>query len=159
MPDGSFHTVDGIPHFLSHAAAAHLLALARDFDLVWASGWEEKAEEYLPRLLGLPAGLPFLSFERSQGAGRSVDGHWKLAAINIYAGTRRWRGSTTRSTSPATCGQSAPGADAFGGNRPRGRAHLEGSRATGRMGYLPKKRSKDFLRRLIVAGNVASLPN
>jgi hypothetical protein len=88
MPDGSFHTVDGIPHFLSHPAAAHLLALARDFDLVWASGWEEKAEEYLPRLLGLPAGLPFLSFERSQGAGRSVDGHWKLDAIDAYAGTR-----------------------------------------------------------------------
>jgi hypothetical protein len=88
MPDGSFHTVDGIPHFLSHAAAAHLLALARDFDLVWASGWEEKAEEYLPRLLGLPAGLPFLSFERSQGAGRSIDGHWKLDAIDTYAGTR-----------------------------------------------------------------------
>jgi hypothetical protein len=88
MPDGSFHTVDGIPHFLSHTAAAHLLALARDFDLVWASGWEEKAEEYLPRLLGLPAGLPFLSFERSQGAGRSVEGHWKLDAIDTYAGTR-----------------------------------------------------------------------
>lgn len=88
MPDGSFHTVDGIPHFLSHAAAAHLLALAHDFDLVWASGWEEKAEEYLPRLLGLPAGLPFLSFERSRGAGRSVEGHWKLDAIDAYAGTR-----------------------------------------------------------------------
>lgn len=87
-PDGSFHTVDGIPHFLSHAAAAHLLTLAESFDLVWASGWEEKAEEYLPRLLGLPAGLPFLSFERSQGAGRSIDGHWKLDAIDAYAGTR-----------------------------------------------------------------------
>jgi HAD domain in Swiss Army Knife RNA repair proteins len=88
MPNGSFHTVDGIPHFLSHAAAAHLQSLAHDFDLVWASGWEEKAEEYLPRLLGLPAGLPFLSFERSQGAGRSVEGHWKLDAIDAYAGTR-----------------------------------------------------------------------
>ncbi len=88
MPDGSFHTVDGIPHFLSHAAAAHLLSLAEDFDLVWASGWEEKAEEYLPRLLDLPAGLPFLRFERSQGAGRSIDGHWKLDAIDTYAGAR-----------------------------------------------------------------------
>jgi hypothetical protein len=88
MPDGSFHTVDGIPHFLSHAAAAHLLTLAESFDLVWASGWEEKAEEYLPRLLGLPAGLPFLRFERSRGAGRSVEGHWKLDAIDTYAGNR-----------------------------------------------------------------------
>ena len=55
---GRFHSIDGIPHFLSSTAAAHLLALADDFDLVWASGWEEQAEEYLPHLLGLPAGLP-----------------------------------------------------------------------------------------------------
>jgi HAD domain in Swiss Army Knife RNA repair proteins len=82
---GSFHTIDGVPHFLSHAAAAHLLDLAADFDLVWASGWEEKAEEYLPRLLALPAGLPFLRFERSPGR---ANAHWKLAAIDAHAGSR-----------------------------------------------------------------------
>jgi hypothetical protein len=87
-PDGIFHSIDGIPHFLSCTAAAHLLSIAEDFDLVWASGWEEKAEEYLPRLLGLPAGLPFLRFERAQGTGRSIAGHWKLDAIGTYAGTR-----------------------------------------------------------------------
>jgi HAD domain in Swiss Army Knife RNA repair proteins len=81
--EGSFHTIDGIPHFLSRSAAAHLLGLTEDFDLVWASGWEEKAEEHLPRLLGLPSGLPFLNFERSPGR---ANGHWKLAAIDAYAG-------------------------------------------------------------------------
>jgi len=86
--DGSFHTIDGIPHFLSRTAAAHLLILAEHFGLVWCSGWEEKAEEYLPRLLGLPAGLPFLRFERSQGAGKSINGHWKLDAIDAHAGGR-----------------------------------------------------------------------
>jgi hypothetical protein len=86
--NGALHTIEGIPHFLSRAAATHLLTLADDFDLVWCSGWEEKAEEYLPRLLGLPAGLPFLCFERSQGAGRSIGGHWKLDAIDAYAGMR-----------------------------------------------------------------------
>ena len=85
MLDGSFHTIDGIPHFLSRAAAAHLLDLAADFELVWASGWEEKAEEYLPRLLDLPAGLPFLRFERSPGR---ANAHWKLAAIEEHAGLR-----------------------------------------------------------------------
>jgi hypothetical protein len=86
---GSYATIDGIPHFLSRAAATHLLALAEDFDLVWCSGWEEKAEEYLPHLLGLPAGLPFLRFERSRGAGTSISGHWKLDAIDdAYAGPR-----------------------------------------------------------------------
>jgi hypothetical protein len=84
-PEGAFHSIDGIPHFLSATAAAHLLHLAEPFDLVWASGWEERAEEHLPRLLGLPAGLPFLRFEHSPGR---THAHWKLAAIDAYAGMR-----------------------------------------------------------------------
>ncbi len=83
--DGSFHSIDGIPHFLSSTAAAHLLALGADFELVWASGWEEKADEYLPYLLGLPAGLPFLRFDRAVGR---ANAHWKLEAIDAFAGER-----------------------------------------------------------------------
>ena len=64
---------------------SHLLSLAEDFDLVWCSGWEEKAEEYLPRLLDLPAGLPFLRFAR---AVRRSNAHWKLDAIGTYADRR-----------------------------------------------------------------------
>jgi len=82
---GSFHSIEGIPHFLSSTAAAHLLALRGTFDLVWASGWEEKANEHLPHLLGLPAALPFLRFSR--GVGRS-NAHWKLEAIDAYANGR-----------------------------------------------------------------------
>jgi len=85
---GSFHAIDGIPHFLSSTAAAHLLGLEPFFELVWASGWEEKANEYLPRLLGLPAELPYLRFARSCGPGTSTLGHWKLDAIDAYAGER-----------------------------------------------------------------------
>jgi hypothetical protein len=85
---GSFHSIDGIPHFLSAAAAAHLLELASAFDLVWASGWEEKANEYLPHLLGLDGPLPFLRFARGAVAGRTTHAHWKLAAIDRYAGLR-----------------------------------------------------------------------
>jgi hypothetical protein len=62
--DGSFHSIEGIPHFLSSTAAAHLLSLAPLFELVWASGWEERANEHLPHLLGLPGPLPFLRFPR-----------------------------------------------------------------------------------------------
>jgi hypothetical protein len=83
--DGSFHQIDGIPHFLSAAAAAHLHALARIFDLVWASGWEEKANEHLPHLLGFRAPLPFLRFPRS-AASRTA--HWKLDSIDAYSGRR-----------------------------------------------------------------------
>jgi hypothetical protein len=85
---GSLHTIDGVPHFLSRAAAAHLLELAGDFELVWASGWEEKADEHLPHLLGLPAGLPFLRFDRAVSQSRSNNAHWKLAAIDAHAGSR-----------------------------------------------------------------------
>jgi hypothetical protein len=97
---GSFHWIDGIPHFLSATAAAHLLALAEIFELVWCSGWEERANEYLPALLGLPSGLPFLRFDgpvrassrAGQARGDAIDpttrGHWKLAAIDAYAGAR-----------------------------------------------------------------------
>jgi hypothetical protein len=83
--DGSFHSIDGIPHFLSSTAAAHLLTLGADFELVWASGWEEKADEYLPYLLGLPAGLPFLRFNRAVGR---TNAHWKLEAIDTFASGR-----------------------------------------------------------------------
>jgi len=82
---GSFHSIEGIPHFLSATAAAHLLELAISFELVWASGWEEKADEYLPRLLGLPAGLAHLRFERTVGRSNA---HWKLEAIERYSGGR-----------------------------------------------------------------------
>jgi len=82
---GSLHSIDGMPHFLSSSAAAHLLALAEVYDLVWASGWEERANEHLPRLLGLPPALPFLRFERAVGRSHA---HWKLDAIERYAQAR-----------------------------------------------------------------------
>jgi hypothetical protein len=82
---GSFHSIEGMPHFLSAAAAAHLLDLQSHFQLVWCSGWEERANEHLPHLLGLPPELPFLRFER--GVGRT-NAHWKLTAIDEFAGAR-----------------------------------------------------------------------
>jgi hypothetical protein len=87
--EGSFHAIDGIPHFLSSTAASHLLRLSRSFELVWASGWEEKANEYLPHLLGLPEALPFIRFsDHSTAGGRTTHAHWKLDAITAYVGER-----------------------------------------------------------------------
>ncbi|HTC59153.1 MAG TPA: HAD domain-containing protein [Solirubrobacteraceae bacterium] len=84
-PEGTFHSIDGIPHFLSSSAAEHLLGLVSNFEPVWASGWEEKANEYLPHLLGLPT-LPYLSFDRAVGR---TNAHWKLDAIDAYASANR----------------------------------------------------------------------
>jgi hypothetical protein len=85
MP-GQFHWVDGIGHCISDGAGPRLRRLAEAFELVWATGWEEKANEYLPFLLDLPDDeLPVLTFD-----GRAVFGtaHWKLEAIDEYAGDR-----------------------------------------------------------------------
>jgi hypothetical protein len=60
-PAGAFLTVDGIPHFLSGTVGEHLRTLAGDFDLVWCTGWEERANDYLPSALGIPGPLPFLT--------------------------------------------------------------------------------------------------
>jgi hypothetical protein len=82
--DGAWHQIDGMSHFLSARAARHLQALCERYDPVWCSGWEEKADEYLPHLLGLPR-FPHLSFDENPGR---ANAHWKLAAIDAYAGKR-----------------------------------------------------------------------
>lgn len=84
-PDGRFVAVDGIPHFLSIEAADQLRALSEEFELVWCSGWEEKADEHLPLALGLPTGWAHLSFEDRVDGDRR---HWKLASIDRYAAQR-----------------------------------------------------------------------
>jgi hypothetical protein len=85
-PAGRFQIVDGIAHFLSGTAGEHLLRLCDAFELAWCSGWEEKANEYLPHALGLPGPFPCLSLA---GSSPALGGHWKLAAIDRYAGPER----------------------------------------------------------------------
>ena len=85
-PAGEFRSIDGVVHFLSATAGPLLARLAEPFELVWCTGCEEKANEYLPAFLGLPGPLPFLTFERNPGRSH---GHWKLGAIDAYAGQSR----------------------------------------------------------------------
>jgi hypothetical protein len=73
-----------VPHCISLVAGERLLRLTDHFELVWASGWEDKATFYLPQLLGLPE-LPHIGFDV---APRSGGAHWKLAAIEAYVGER-----------------------------------------------------------------------
>jgi hypothetical protein len=83
---GTFHSVEGIGHCIAHGVGERLVRLSERFELVWATGWEEKANEYLPFILELPfRDLPSLTFD-----GRVADGaaHWKLDAIDEYAGDR-----------------------------------------------------------------------
>jgi hypothetical protein len=85
-PSGNWQMVDGVAHFLSATAATQLPRLSDVFELVWCTGWEEKANEYLPHALGLKQHLPHLSFADTTPV---ADGHWKLATIDRYAGLDR----------------------------------------------------------------------
>jgi hypothetical protein len=84
-PPGRFLLVDGIPHLISAAAGDHLRALAGAYELAWCTGWEEKADEHLRHVLELPQSCPHLAFDDPA----SAHAHWKLAAIERYAGPRR----------------------------------------------------------------------
>jgi hypothetical protein len=84
-PPGRFHTVDGIPHWISEFAGLRLTRLAHRFELVWASGWEDRANEHLPFVLGLAGELPTLSFDDLKTFGEA---HWKIAAVDRYSNGR-----------------------------------------------------------------------
>jgi hypothetical protein len=82
---GEFHLIDGVAHCISRGAGERLRRLSEWYDLIWATGWEERANDYLPALLELPGELPYLSFE---GRARFGSAHWKIDAIAEYAGDR-----------------------------------------------------------------------
>lgn len=82
-PPGNFHFVDGVMHCINTACGPRLTRLSERFELVWATGWEEKANEYLPHLLRLEVPeLPVLTFGQAAVFGSA---HWKLAAIDTHA--------------------------------------------------------------------------
>jgi hypothetical protein len=76
--------VDGVPHLISLPCGERLQRLSEHFELAWASGWEDKANFYLPPLLGLPD-LPHVSFDVAARAGAA---HWKVGALDEYADGR-----------------------------------------------------------------------
>ena len=75
-----FELIDGMVHCISLAAGERLRRLAEHYELVWATGWEDRANDYLPNLLGLPE-LPHLTFD---GAARFGSAHWKLGPLDEY---------------------------------------------------------------------------
>ena len=87
-------------HYISAAAGPFLRRLADEFELVWATGWEETANDYLPLLLELSGELPVLTFDGrvAAGVGPLED---RCDGANMPANPARSPGSTTASTT--TC--------------------------------------------------------
>jgi len=77
----TFEMIDGMVHCISLAAGERLRRLADHFDLFWATGWEDRANDVLPILLGIPE-LPYVRFG---GAARFGTAHWKMAPIEAHA--------------------------------------------------------------------------
>jgi hypothetical protein len=77
--------VEGIIHLIAMDNCRRLASLGDSFELVWATGWEDKANDDLLRLVGLPQPLEVVRFE-----GRRYDhqAHWKLGALDAHAGDR-----------------------------------------------------------------------
>jgi hypothetical protein len=81
---GEFHLIDGMLHCISLDTGPRLQRLAGTYELVWASGWEDRANDHLPGILGVEE-LPYLTFD---GRARFGTAHWKLGALEDYAGSR-----------------------------------------------------------------------
>lgn len=81
---GEFHLIDGMLHCIAPETGPRLNRLAQTYELIWASGWEDRANDHLPNILGVPQ-LPYLTFD---GRARFGTAHWKLEALEEYAGSR-----------------------------------------------------------------------
>jgi hypothetical protein len=81
---GEFHLIDGMLHCISLQTGPRLKRLAKSYEVVWASGWEDRANDHLPGILGVPE-LPYLTFN---GWAQFGTAHWKLEALEGYARSR-----------------------------------------------------------------------
>src|SRR5205809_785681 len=82
---GRFHLINGMAHCIPEGIGEQLERLSNEYEIIWATGWEDRANERLPEILGLPGELPFLTFD---GTARFGTAHWKISAIDRYAGDR-----------------------------------------------------------------------
>jgi len=97
--------IDGTPHAISIAAAERIRRLSEHFDLVWATGWQDRANDRLALITGIGP-LPVIEFDahRKNAAARIAEGsptpgepgaeagttaaHWKLGAIGEFSAGR-----------------------------------------------------------------------
>ena len=82
---GRFHLIDGMAHCISDRAGPQLHASPRSTSSIWATGWEDRANDHLPLSSGSPGAARASRFD---GRARFGTAHWKLEALDEYAGGR-----------------------------------------------------------------------
>jgi len=80
-----FKLIDGMAHCIAVEVGDRLRRLAPHYDMAWATGWEDRANDYLLHMLGLER-LPVVRFG---GDAKFGSAHWKLDPIAEYAAGRR----------------------------------------------------------------------
>jgi hypothetical protein len=82
-PPGSvrFELIDGMMHRISIVACESLRRLSEHFELVWATGWGDRANDHFTEFLGLPP----LSYVDFKDAARFGSADWKLEPLDAYA--------------------------------------------------------------------------
>jgi hypothetical protein len=100
----TWQLIDGTPHCISLAAGERLGRLTATFELVWATGWQDRANDQLPQVIGIGP-LPVIEFDLPVGGtgseigiaptrplpgptAGSIAGHWKLEALDRFAAGR-----------------------------------------------------------------------
>ncbi|MGA7396748.1 MAG: hypothetical protein WBW62_04805 [Solirubrobacterales bacterium] len=87
-PGFRFELIDGTPHVISVAAGVRLQRLGEFFDLVWATGWQDRANDHLPTITGIGP-LPVIEFDQAGPApSRFASAHWKLGPLDAWAPSR-----------------------------------------------------------------------
>jgi hypothetical protein len=76
-----FELIDGMMHRVSIVACESLRRLSGHFELVWATGWQDRANDHFTQFLGLPP-LPYVDFK---DAARFGSAHWKLEPLDAYS--------------------------------------------------------------------------
>ena len=65
-PSFTAYEFDGLRVLLSARHGAWLTGLANDFELAWATSWEDDADRLIAERVGLPRGLPVIRFDAAQ---------------------------------------------------------------------------------------------
>src|SRR5256885_16524730 len=66
---GRFHLINGMAHCIPEGIGERLRRLSSEYEIIWATGWEDRANEGLPEVPGRPGGPPLLTFRRTTRLG------------------------------------------------------------------------------------------